>query len=136
MGITMGLLPLGFQATFHVPLWVVLASATAIGLGTAAGGWRIIRTLGGKFYRIRPIHSLTSQTSAAAVILVASLLGGPVSTTHVVSSAIVGAGASERMSQVRWMNLTDIGVAWLITVPITALLGVLIYVLLRPLIGA
>ncbi|MCB0215628.1 MAG: inorganic phosphate transporter [Caldilineae bacterium] len=134
--ITMGLVTLGYQATFHVPLWVVLASATAIGLGTAAGGWRIIRTLGGKFYRIRPIHSLTSQTAAAAVILSASLLGGPVSTTHVVSSAIVGAGASERMSQVRWMNLADIGVAWLITVPITALLGAAAYLMLRPLIGA
>ncbi len=64
--ITLGLVTLGFQETFHVPMWVIFASATAIGLGTAFGGWRIIHTLGGKFYRIRPIHSLTSQASSAA----------------------------------------------------------------------
>ncbi len=133
--ITMGLVTLGFQGTFHVPLWVVLTSATAIGLGTAFGGWRIIHTLGGKFYRIRPIHSLTSQAASAAVILTASLLGGPVSTTQVVSSAIVGAGASERMNQVRWANLSDIGIAWLITIPITAVMAVGFYLILRPILG-
>ncbi len=133
--ITLGLVTLGFQDDFRVPLWVVLASAVAIAVGTASGGWRIIRTLGGKFYRIRPIHSLTSQTASAGVILAASLLGGPVSTTHVVSSAIVGAGASERRSMVRWANLTDIGVAWLITVPITMTLGWLGYWMVRPLVG-
>lgn len=133
--ITMGLVILGFQPAFHVPWWVMLASATAIGAGTATGGWRIIRTLGGKFYRIRPVHSVTSQLSSAAIILGASLLGGPVSTTHVVSSAIVGVGASERKSQVRWTHLTDIGIAWLITVPITAGLGAGCYMGLRLLLG-
>lgn len=133
--ITLGLVTLGFQSTFHVPLWVILASASAIGIGTATGGWRIIQTLGGKFYRVRPIHSLTSQFTSAAVILGASLLGGPVSTTHVVSSAIVGVGASQRRSQVRWSNLGDIGVAWLITIPMTMFLAAICYLLLRAILG-
>jgi PiT family inorganic phosphate transporter len=133
--ITLGLVTLGFQPEFHVPTWVILASATSIALGTAAGGWRIIRTLGGKFYRIRPIHSLASQASSATIILGASLLGGPVSTTHVVSSAIVGVGASERINQVRWSNLADIGIAWIITVPVTTVLAAVIYLGLRLVLG-
>ena len=118
-----------------MPLWVILASASGIALGAAAGGWRIIHTLGGKFYRVRPLHSLSSQLTSASVILTASLLGGPVSTTHVVSAAIVGVGASERRSQVRWSNLADIGVVWLITIPITTALAAATYLLLRPLLG-
>ena len=125
--ITMGLVVSGFQTKFIVPWWVILASATAIGLGTAAGGWRIIHTLGGKFYRIRPIHSFSSQLSSAIVIIIASLTGGPVSTTHVVSSAILGVGASQRRSQVRWGVVKDILVAWLLTVPISAGIAVLLY---------
>jgi PiT family inorganic phosphate transporter len=125
--ITMGLVVLGFQSEFIVPWWVILISATAIGLGTAAGGWRIIHTLGGKFYRIRPIHSFTSQLTSAAVIMVASLTGGPVSTTHVVSTAILGVGAAQRRYQVRWGVMVDILVAWLLTVPITAGVAVVIY---------
>ncbi len=133
--IVMGLVTLGFQDSFYVPKWVILAGAIPIGLGTASGGWRIIHTLGGKFFRIRPIHSFTSQLASALVIFGASMLGGPVSTTHVVSSTIVGVGAAERKSQVRWLNLTDIGVAWLITVPITAALAALLYWPLSVLLG-
>jgi len=118
-----------------VPQWVIIASAIPIGLGTASGGWRIIHTLGGKFYRIRPIHSFTSQFASSLVILGASVLGGPVSTTHVVSSTIVGVGAAERKSQVRWLNLTDIAVAWVITVPITAALAAALYPVLRVFLG-
>lgn len=125
--ITMGLVVLGFQNKFSVPWWVILASATAIGLGTAAGGWRIIHTLGGKFYRIRPIHSFTSQLTSAVVILVASLTGGPVSTTHVVSSSIIGVGAAQRRSQVRWGIMMEILIAWLLTVPVTAGLAAAVY---------
>jgi PiT family inorganic phosphate transporter len=125
--ITMGLVVLGFNQEFAVPLWVVLASATAMSLGTALGGWRIIHTLGGKFYRIRPLHSLTSQLSSAGVILGASLLGGPVSTTQVVSSTIIGVGTAQRLSQVRWGVMRDILLAWLLTIPITALLAAGIY---------
>lgn len=133
--IVMGLVTLGLQQAFYVPTWVILVNAIAIGLGTYFGGWRIIHTLGGKFYRIRPIHSLSSQAASAGVILGASLVGGPVSTTQVVSSAVVGAGASERRNMVRWANLSDILVAWLITIPITALIAALCYLALRPLLG-
>ncbi len=133
--IVMGLVILGFQDKFYVPTWVIIASAVPIGLGTASGGWRIIHTLGGKFYRIRPIHSFTSQLASSIVILGASMLGGPVSTTHVVSSTIVGVGAAERKNQVRWLNLTNILVAWVITVPITAALAAILYPLLRIVLG-
>jgi PiT family inorganic phosphate transporter len=125
--IAMGLLTLGFTPVFYVPWWVVVLSASAIALGTAVGGWRIIRTLGARFYRIRPIHGFTSQLASAAVILGASLAGGPVSTTHVVSMTIVGAGAAERKSKVRWSALNDIVVAWVLTLPAAALLAVPIY---------
>jgi len=125
--ITMGLVVLGYQDHFHVPWWVILCSATAIGLGTATGGWRIIHTLGAKFYRIRPIHSFTSQLTSAAVIMTASLLGGPVSTSQVVSASILGVGAAQRSSQVRWGVMVDILVAWLLTVPATAAVAALIY---------
>jgi PiT family inorganic phosphate transporter len=129
--ITMGLVVLGYQRSFIVPLWVILASAAAIGIGTAAGGWRIIHTLGGKFYRIRPIHSFTSQLSSMIVILGASLFGGPVSTTHVVSSSIIGVGAAHRRSQVRWGVTGDILLAWLLTVPASAGLAAGLYYLVN-----
>ncbi len=128
--ITMGLVVLGYQNSFVVPWWVILSSAAAIGLGTAAGGWRIIHTLGGKFYRIRPIHSFTSQLTSMVVILAASLVGGPVSTTHVVSSSIIGVGAAQRKSQVRWGVLGDILIAWFLTVPASAGIAVLSFYLI------
>jgi len=128
--ITMGLVVLGFQESFVVPWWVILASATAIGIGTAAGGWRIIHTLGGKFYRIRPIHSFASQLTSMAVILTASLFGGPVSTTHVVSSSILGVGSAQRRSQVRWGVMSDILLAWFLTVPASAGIAALLYFLI------
>ena len=127
--ITMGLVVLGYQQSFVVPWWVILSSATAIGIGTASGGWRIIHTLGGKFYRIRPIHSFTSQLSSMIVILGASLVGGPVSTTHVVSSSIIGVGAAQRRSQVRWGVMSDIMIAWFLTVPASAGVAALLYYL-------
>jgi PiT family inorganic phosphate transporter len=128
--IAMGLLTLGFTPAFVVPWWVILLSASAIALGTAVGGWRIIRTLGTRFYRIHPIHGFTSQLASAAVILGASLAGGPVSTTQVVSMSILGAGAAERKSKVRWSVLNDIVIAWALTLPATALLAVPIYYLI------
>ncbi len=128
--ITMGLVVLGYQDHFVVPWWVIIASASAIAVGTASGSWRIIHTLGGKFYRIRPIHSFTSQVSSMAVILGASLFGGPVSTTQVVSSSIIGVGAAQRRSQVRWGVMGDILVAWFLTVPATAGLAALLFYLI------
>jgi len=134
--ITLGLVVTGHQAGFAVPFWVIFASAAAIGLGTAAGGWSIIRTLGGKFYRIRSVHSFASQLSSGLVILIVSLLGGPVSTTQVVSSAILGAGAGQRVSQVRWGVMGDILTAWLLTLPASAGLAILFYWLVNSMTGA
>ena len=129
--ITMGLLASGMLGQFHVPLWVIVACASAMALGTMLGGWRIIHTLGGKFYKIRPIHGFTSQIASAAVILAAALIGGPVSTTHVVSSAILGVGAAERMSKVRWGIVGHIVTAWLLTIPASGLMAMLGYTVIE-----
>ncbi|MCJ7678014.1 MAG: inorganic phosphate transporter [Anaerolineales bacterium] len=123
--ITMGLLAAGLIPSFRVPIWVIALSAGSIALGTALGGWRLIRTLGAKIYRIRPIHGFASQISSASVIMGAALLGGPVSTTQVMSSAIMGVGAAERLSKVRWLVLRDLSTAWLLTIPATAALSAL-----------
>lgn len=124
MGIlTMGLVAFGVLPTFQVPVWVVAASAGAIALGTALGGWRLIRTMGAGFYRVRPAHAFSSQIASTIVILGAALLGGPVSTTQVISSSIVGVGAAERINMVRWGLAGQILLAWVLTIPATGLLG-------------
>ena len=125
--ITLGLVTSGFLDTFYVPMWVVTISAGAIALGTAMGGWRLIKTLGGKFYKIRPVDAFSAQTTSTVVILGASLLGEPVSTTQVVSSSIMGVGSAERLSKVRWGVGRDMTMAWLVTIPVTALLAAVIY---------
>lgn len=124
--ITLGLVVSGYLDSFHIPLWVIGVSASAIALGTFFGGWRLIRTLGGRIYRVRPIHAFTSQISGAMVILGAALIGGPVSTTQVLSSSIMGVGAAERIGKVRWMVLRDMIFAWLLTIPVTAGLAALV----------
>ena len=129
--ITMGLLASGVLSRFYVPFWVIVACAAAMALGTMLGGWRIIHTLGGKFYKIRPIHGFTSQITSAVVILTAALIGGPVSTTHVVSSAILGVGAAERMSRVRWTVVGHIVAAWLLTIPASGLVAMLSYAVIE-----
>ena len=128
--ITLGLLATGVIDSFEVPLWVVAASAGAIALGTYTGGWRLIKTLGAKFYTIRPIHGFSAQVASASVILGAALLGGPVSTTQVVSSAIMGAGSAERLSKVRWSVAGEIVAAWLLTIPASALVGALLHAII------
>ena len=128
--ITLGLVISGMISAFEVPLWVIVVCATAIALGTSVGGWQLIRTLGSKFYKIRPVHGFASQLASAVVILTASLVGGPVSTTQVVSTAIMGVGAAERVSKVRWGVAGEIASAWLFTIPATGLLGAGIYLLL------
>jgi len=125
--ITLGLVTAGVLPTFEVPMWVVAVSATSIALGTAVGGWRLIKTLGSKFYKIRPVHGFSIQMTSAFVIFGASIVGGPVSTTQVVSSAVMGVGAAERFSKVRWGVAKDIMVAWLVTLPAVALLAAGIY---------
>ena len=125
--ITLALVTEGVIPTFEVPLWVITISAASIALGTALGGWSLIKTLGGKFYKIRPVHAFSSQFTSAAVILGASFLGGPVSTTQVVSASIMGVGSADRMKMVRWGVAKDIATAWLITIPITAIVAAGIY---------
>ncbi|MGQ9646807.1 MAG: anion permease [Thermodesulfobacteriota bacterium] len=121
--ITMSLVILGFSPTFDIPFWVIASCAAAIALGTASGGWRIIKTLGSRIYRLRSVHAFCAQTSSATVILGAALLGGPVSTTHVVSSAIMGVGAGQRISAVRWGVAKNIVVAWFVTIPASAVIA-------------
>jgi PiT family inorganic phosphate transporter len=116
--IAMGMLTTGYVRVFQIPWWVIALSASAISLGTALGGWRLIETLGAKFYKIRPVHAFGSQLASAGIILGASLMGGPVSTTQVVSSTIVGAGSADRLSKVRWIVARDIVTAWLLTIPV------------------
>jgi PiT family inorganic phosphate transporter len=128
--IAMAMVTTGYVTEFQVPWWVITLSAGAIALGTLAGGWRLIRTLGGKFYKIRPVHAFGSQLTSAGVILGAALLGGPVSTTQVVSSAIMGAGSADRVSKVRWTVARDIAVAWVLTIPVAALLAAGLYLII------
>ncbi|MEW6093704.1 MAG: inorganic phosphate transporter [Chloroflexota bacterium] len=125
--ITLALVTGGYLSVFAVPVWVIVLCAGMIAFGTALGGWRLIRTLGGKFYKIRPVHGFASQLASASVILGASLVGGPVSTTQVVSSAIMGVGAAERFNKVRWGVAREIAMAWLMTIPATGLLAAGIY---------
>ncbi len=121
--ITLGLLTSGFIQNFNVPMWVVLCCAGMIALGTMVGGWRLIKTLGAKFYKIRPMDGFATQLTSTLVILGASFMGGLVSTTQVVSSAIMGVGGAERMNKVRWGVAREIVIAWIFTIPVTALIG-------------
>jgi PiT family inorganic phosphate transporter len=123
------LLATGHTDSLTAPTWSTVGAAAALTLGTALGGWRIVKTIGSRIYRIRPLDGLSSQTSSAGVILGASFLGAPVSTTHVVASSVVGVGAGRRRwRHVRWEVVKEIGLAWLTTIPATALLGALSYV--------
>ncbi|MFO7538485.1 MAG: anion permease [Chloroflexota bacterium] len=132
--IALGLVAEGSSSDFVVPLWVIAGCAGSLALGTLVGGRRIIQTVGGRFYKIRPIHGFSAQTTSTLVMIVVTLWGGPVSTTQVVSSSIIGVGAAERMSKVRWQVFYSIGAAWLLTVPATMLMAAILYFLLNPLI--
>lgn len=121
--ITLALVATGSLSTFVVPLWVKLVCAGALTLGTALGGWRVVRTLGRGIYRIRPVDGLMSQTSSAVVIGGAAAFGAPVSTTHVVASSVVGVGAQRRWRHVRWPVVREIGLAWVVTLPACAAVG-------------
>jgi len=126
------LLASGRTDSLSAPLWATVAPAAMLTLGTALGGWRIVRTIGQRIYRIRPLDGLSSQASSSAVILGASFLGAPVSTTHVVASSIVGIGVGRRRwRHVRWLIVRDIGVAWLTTIPASAALAAVALILWR-----
>jgi PiT family inorganic phosphate transporter len=106
-------------AEFHVPTWIIISCAVAMGLGTLSGGWRIIRTLGNKMIKLTPIHGFAAETTASAIIAGASHFGIPVSTTQVISSSIMGVGATKRLSAVRWGIVGNIVWAWVLTLPLT-----------------
>jgi PiT family inorganic phosphate transporter len=137
---TMGIITLALVGyyqldNFDVPLWVILVSATAMGAGTAAGGWRIIKTMGTRLAELRPIHGFAAETSAGIIIETASRFGFPLSTTHVISSAILGVGLAWRSSGVRWNVARTIVTAWVFTIPVCALLGYLTFVGLHAITG-
>jgi PiT family inorganic phosphate transporter len=111
---------------FTIPLWVTVLCATALTLGVSSGGYRIIRKMGEKIYRLRPIHATAAQTASALVVLGSALAGAPVSTSQVVSSAIIGVGSADRMSGVRWQVASQIVGGWITTIPATALLAALV----------
>jgi inorganic phosphate transporter, PiT family len=128
--ITLALVTAGVLDTFVVPTWVIVLCATMIALGTAVGGWSLIKTLGGKIFKIRPVDGFTSQLASATVIISASLVGGPVSTTQVVSSSIMGTGAAERANKVRWGVAQEMAIAWLLTIPVSAIMAAGFYFVL------
>jgi inorganic phosphate transporter, PiT family len=136
MGVmTLALVTAGVLPEFKVPLPVIVAAASAISLGTAAGGWRIIRTMGTRVVKLDPVHGFAAETTAASVIVVASHFGMPVSTTHVISSAILGVGSSDRFNSVRWSVARGIGIAWVLTIPAAAVVSALSFLVLRPILG-
>ncbi len=136
MGVmTLALVSAGIIPEFKVPLWVIILAAGAISLGTAAGGWRIIRTMGSKVVRLDPVHGFAAETTAASIIFGASTLGMPVSTTHVISSAILGVGSSDRFRAVHWGVARRIGIAWVLTLPASGLVAALAYLVLRPILS-
>jgi PiT family inorganic phosphate transporter len=132
MGIIAGILfAAGYIQTFYVPFWVVLLAHTAIGLGTLAGGWRIIHTMGSKITKLQPVGGFAAETAAATALMVATLTGVPVSTTHAITGAIVGVGATRRLSAVRWGVAGQIVWAWVLTIPAAFSIGAATYMLLR-----
>ncbi|HLH88895.1 MAG TPA: inorganic phosphate transporter [Xanthobacteraceae bacterium] len=114
--------------TFHIPLWVVLSCQAAIGLGTLAGGWRIVKTMGSRITRLTPVQGFCAETGGAITLFLATELGIPVSTTHTITSAIMGVGAARRVSAVRWNVANSIVIAWIVTIPAAGLIAGLVYV--------
>ncbi len=136
---TMGVIALTLVVSGHlgkdeaIPLWVILSAAGAIAAGTYAGGWRIMRTMGRRIYSLNPVSGFASQTVASGVLFTAAQYGLPISTTHVISTSIMGAGATRRLSAVRWGVAGNIVGAWVLTIPAAAGMAALMWVLLRPL---
>jgi inorganic phosphate transporter, PiT family len=131
MGIIAGVLfTAGYIETFHIPFWVVLIAHTAIGLGTLAGGWRIIHTMGSKITKLQPVGGFAAETGAALALMTATLIGVPVSTTHAITGAIVGVGSTRRLSAVRWGVAGQIVWAWVLTIPAAFTVAAVTYKLL------
>ena len=132
MGIIAGVLyTAGYMKTFTIPVWVILAAHTAIGLGTLSGGWRIIHTMGSKITRLEPVGGFAAETAGAITLFLASSLGIPVSTTHTITGAIIGVGATRRLSAVRWGVAQRIVWAWVLTIPMAGMIGATTYWIVR-----
>jgi PiT family inorganic phosphate transporter len=135
---TMGVIALTLAISGHlanpanIPLWVILASAAAISLGTYSGGWRVMRTLGRRIFSLTPVSGFSAQTVASSVMLTTSSLGLPVSTTHVISTSIMGVGATRRLSAVRWGVAGNIVTAWILTIPAAASVAAIMWLILHP----
>lgn len=125
--ITFALVAAGVQDTLDVPLWVKISAATAMALGTSVGGWKIIKTMGTKIFKIEPINGFAADISAASVIFTATLTHLPVSTTHAITSAILGVGSAKRFREVKWGLAGRIVIAWVVTIPIAAILSGIIF---------
>jgi PiT family inorganic phosphate transporter len=126
--ITLALVTSGHQAKFdHIPVWVIASAGVSIGLGTYIGGWRIMRTLGQRLYNMEPAAGFSAQTTAGLTIYLATRYGYPLSTTHVISGSVLGAGATKRLSAVRWGLAGNIVFAWLLTIPAAALVAAALY---------
>lgn len=129
---TMGIIALalfssGIIKTFDIPLWIIILCAVTMASGTMTGGWKIIRTMGSKVIKLKPIHGFAAETSAAGIILTASHFGIPLSTTHVISTSIMGVGATQRLSAVKWDVVKNIVTAWIFTIPASMLFAGIIY---------
>jgi PiT family inorganic phosphate transporter len=132
---TGGFLQIGADGQLPIPFWVILLAHTAIGLGTLSGGWRIIHTMGAKITKLQPIGGFAAETGAAVAIYTATILGVGISTTHTITGAIVGVGATRRLSAVRWGVAGQIVWAWVLTIPASALIGALTYELFHLILG-
>jgi inorganic phosphate transporter, PiT family len=121
----------GYMTEFHVPVWVILACHAAIAAGTLSGGWRIVKTMGMRITRLRPIGGFSAETAGAVTLLGTALWGIPVSTTHTITGAIMGVGATRRLSAVRWGVARQIVWAWILTIPVSALVSAAAYLLIR-----
>ena len=126
----------GYQKTFTIPTWVLMAAYSAIALGTMSGGWRIVRTMGGRLTRLKPRSGFCAETGAAAAVLLSTHFGAPVSTTHAIAGAIAGVGSIQRMKAVRWGIATNIVWAWVLTIPAAAVIAYLSFLLLHVTMGA
>ena len=129
--ITMALVSYHALDSFVVPAWVILSCAVTMGLGTMAGGWRIIRTMGSKMIKLKPVHGFAAETSAAAVILTASHFGIPVSTTHIISTSIMGVGSTRGAHALKWGIVGNIVMAWVLTIPICMVIAAILYSIAR-----
>ena len=125
--ITLALVIFKIQPDVSIPAWVKVACAAAMGLGTAMGGWKIVKTMGHKIFKLEPVHGFAAETAASAVIMSASALGAPISTTHTISTTVIGVGASKRFSAVRWGVAANLVVAWVLTIPASGLMAALCF---------